>query len=224
MNITDIENPVVEGDRLELIFKKQAELISKYHGIEKKNGLLQTEEMPVNLNDRKGQARIKDFAWRVMEEVGEAMDAIIMDKDFTHYCEELIDGLHFLTELTINAGYGPGDIIPEKTPTEGMKDKLEVICSMVSLKHENGADSVTRTRTLLCTELVRNLGMTCNCLKNKPWKQSMMLTDEAQFLFNLRMTWWVYMYWLYTEMGCDGIYTVYFKKNEVNKFRQRSNY
>ena len=224
MNITDIENPVVEGDRLELIFQKQRELILKYHDIEKKNGLLQTEEMPVNLNDRKGQARIKDFAWRVMEEVGEAMDAILIDKDYTHYCEELIDALHFLTELTINAGFTPDDLIPENTPTEGFKDKLDVICHMVSIDGMEEEGSISSVRNLLCTELVRNLGMTCNCLKNKPWKQSMMLTDETQFLSHLRLTWWLYMYWLAYEMGCDGIYTVYFKKNEVNKFRQRSNY
>ena len=75
MNITHAVDEEIHGDKLEAIFARQKELMEKYHDIELRSGLMQTEDCPVNLDDKRGQARIKDFAWRVIEEVGEALDA-----------------------------------------------------------------------------------------------------------------------------------------------------
>ena len=104
MNITHATHEEVTGDKLQAIFTRQKELMEKYHHIEASSGLLQTEDCPVNLDDKRGQARLKDFSWRITEEIGEALDALYVEQDQTHYIEELIDGLHFLTELTILAG------------------------------------------------------------------------------------------------------------------------
>ena len=51
MNINDVEDREVKfkGDKLEAIFNRQLELMEKYHKIEKANGLLQTEKVPVPL-------------------------------------------------------------------------------------------------------------------------------------------------------------------------------
>jgi len=103
---------------LEAIFERQKELIEKYHPIEKKNGLLITEDMPVNLNDAKGQQRLKDFAWRVTEEIGEAMNCLKnkpwkqtqMETDVEHYYEELVDAFHFFVELCIISGLTAKDL------------------------------------------------------------------------------------------------------------------
>lgn len=59
---------------------------------------MQTEDCPVNLDDKRGQARIKDFSWRITEEIGEALDAMENESALLHFHEELVDGLHFLTE------------------------------------------------------------------------------------------------------------------------------
>ena len=67
---------ITNKESLKAIFERQRELMEKYHDIELKSGLLQTEDCPVNLDDKRGQARIKDFSWRITEEVGEALDAI----------------------------------------------------------------------------------------------------------------------------------------------------
>ena len=75
MNINHAVEEKVEGDLLQAIFNRQKSLMGKYHDIELKSGLLQTEDCPVNLDDKRGQARIKDFSWRVTEELGEALDA-----------------------------------------------------------------------------------------------------------------------------------------------------
>ena len=89
-----------------------------------------------------------------------------------------MDGLHFLTELTILAGYDADDIVPN-TPC---KDKLEVINERAK---ENCVGMVLEE---FVSNHVKLLGMTCNCLKNKPWKQSMMITDEENFQKHLKMT------------------------------------
>lgn len=221
MNITHFDDVKVEGDRLVAIFNRQKELMDKYHYIELKSRLLQTEDVPVNINDRKGQARLKDFAWRMTEELGEAIDSLYGDKDEIHYCEELVDGLHFLTELTILAGMEPKDICPSDW-TEDMGDLLEAVAGYIQYCPEN--TSCATKRNYFYVRHIRTLGMTCNCLKNKPWKQTMMMTDKEAFYSNLKDVWYNYLALMKMEMGTDGIFQTYFKKSEVNKFRQRSNY
>ena len=109
MNVNDAEKETIVGDQLEAIFARQKELMSKYEEIESKNGLLQTKDIPVNINDAKGQARLKDFAWRITEEIGEAMNCLKnkpwkqtqIETDEVHYLEEIVDAFHFFIELCI---------------------------------------------------------------------------------------------------------------------------
>ena len=206
MNITHAVDEEVVGDKLEAIFNRQKELMEKYHDIELRSGLMQTEDCPVNLDDKRGQARIKDFSWRVMEEVGEALDAYEQD-DMVHFKEELIDGLHFLTELTILSGIELGNTLEElvdmNEPFFKPDDKM--------------LDHVVR-------DLVMEMGMMCNCLKNKPWKQTNMVTDKVMFNIQLGKVWNRYICLLSMYMSVDEITNTYLKKSQVNKFRQRSNY
>ena len=122
MNIPHAKKETTNKESLKAIFDRQRELMIKYHDIEFKSGLMQTEDCPVNLDDKKGQARIKDFAWRITEEIGEAIDALC-NSEKLHYEEELIDGLHFLTEMTILTGYN----IYEKFTLEELIDESKKI-------------------------------------------------------------------------------------------------
>lgn len=224
MNITHAVSEEVTGDKLKAIFARQMELIEKYHDIEERNGLLQTKDCPVNLNDKKGQARIKDFAWRVTEELGEALDS---RHDDLHFKEELIDGLHFLTELSILAGENPSTLVKESIDVFEYEiidqelsslDHLEVIANVSKFVYGNlSFDSVV-------VKFIENLGMMCNCLKNKPWKQSNMITDKRAFKKQLAKVWVSYVAILTNVLTTEEIVKVYFRKSQVNKFRQRSNY
>lgn len=217
MNINHATVEEVTGDKLQAIFTRQKSLMNKYHDIELRSGLLQTEDCPVNLDDKRGQARIKDFSWRVTEELGEALDAKAT-KD--HYQEELIDGLHFLTELTILAGKDYHNILPEGTALYH-NDQLEDLV-------ENAKECISRNGDNLnywVSKFIENLGMMCNCLKNKPWKQSMMKTDQNAFYGRLAEVWVLYITLLVVSgMDADSIAITYLKKSQVNQFRQRSNY
>ena len=217
MNINHATVEEFTGDKLQAIFTRQKSLMDKYHDIELRSGLLQTEDCPVNLDDKRGQARIKDFSWRVTEELGEALDAKAT-KD--HYQEELIDGLHFLTELTILAGKDYHNLLPGGTALYS-KDRLEDLV-------ENAKECISQNEDNLnywVSKFIENLGMMCNCLKNKPWKQSMMKTDRNAFYGRLAEVWVLYITLLVVSgMDADSIVTTYLKKSQVNQFRQRSNY
>lgn len=219
MNITHAVNEEVNGDRLGAIFERQKELMGKYHIIESRSGLCQTEDCPINLDDKRGQARIKDFSWRVMEEVGEAIDG---KDDTDHYQEELIDGLHFLTELTILTGKDHTNLVEDQKLIHGdyMDLLYEIAYREVYKAHVNGISIEEAVYNL-----VKELGMTCNCLKNKPWKQSHMKTDQPAFYSHLERTWVAYFSILIVAgLDKDSIVNTYLKKSQVNKFRQRSNY
>lgn len=210
MNITHAVSENITGDKLEAIFNRQKELMEKYHHIEERSGLMQTTDCPVNLDDKRGQARIKDFSWRVTEELGEALDAL-RSNDIPHYREELIDGLHFLTELSILSGVDLDYIY-----SSDYGDRLDGIVR----DNNNSTDNIN----LLITEFVENIGMMCNCLKNKAWKQTNMLTDKNNFYSQLKKVWCTYISILSTSLNSDEIVDVYLRKSQVNKFRQRSNY
>ena len=210
MNITHAKKEKTNKESLRAIFDRQKELMEKYHDIEFRSGLMQTEDCPVNLDDKRGQARIKDFAWRITEEIGEALDAIENESGesaLLHFHEELVDGLHFLTEMTILTGYD----LPEYTT---LKDLIE-----------EGSYRDCYTLNDLVSDHVMYLGMMCNCLKNKPWKQSMMKTNKENFYKHLKLVWSNYIAILTSQdLTEEEITDLYLRKSQVNQFRQRSNY
>lgn len=224
VKIDEIPTPTAEKDRLALIFERQHHLAIKYLPIEKENGLLQTEDLPVNINDRKGQARLKDFAWRTMEELFEATDALVQHPDNEeHFLEEMIDALHFFTELNILCGITP-EKIRNYFEVEGM-DTMEFL-EQVAIKIDNDSSIYTNDASIIYITIGQCIGNAMNRLKNKPWKQTHIVTDEQAFIDCLMPAWIGFFRVLSCKHGLtyNDIFTLYFKKSEVNKFRIRSGY
>jgi dimeric dUTPase (all-alpha-NTP-PPase superfamily) len=72
---------------------------------------------------------------------------------------------------------------------------------------------------------IKRLGLTANCLKNKPWKQSHMLTDVKKFRSCLNNAFLAFIdLCKVAGFNSTGLYNMYIRKNEVNKFRQGSGY
>ena len=90
----------------------------RYHDIEENNGLLLYEEVPIDLHDRHGQARIRELIRRCVEELFEAshtlknspwkVSHVLTDED--HFYEELADAFHFFIELCISVGLDSEDL------------------------------------------------------------------------------------------------------------------
>src|SRR5690606_20728848 len=97
-----VEHVREDRDKLVQIFRRQRELMETYEGIEAMNDLLLTSEVPVNLHDPKGQARLRSFAWYFVEEMAEAYDSAMVKGWFDPETrEEVADSLHFLVEWSI---------------------------------------------------------------------------------------------------------------------------
>lgn len=74
-------------------------------------------------------------------------------------------------------------------------------------------------------DITHHLNLARNCLKNKPWKQSQMLTDSAKFRDYLIKSFILFLGTCYSmDLSSGNLYRNYFKKNRINLFRQKSHY
>lgn len=120
MNVTDFDHvEVPDGDLLRGIFERQQELMRKYHDIEGKRGagVVEPDDFG-DLDYRFVQWRIKDLAYRTIEELSEATNTLKnkpwkqseVPTDKLHFYEELADAFHFLVELLITSGMSADDL------------------------------------------------------------------------------------------------------------------
>lgn len=219
MNIEDFKAVYTPDDLKnfgELIFERQSELMKKYVEIENQNGLRWTTDIPVNIHTGKGQSQLKDFAWRVMEEVFESLEVYlnmnnveVHQSELTfHAKEELADGLHFLIELLILAGID--NVVIKKV----IDDELIVT------QRQNQFCSFDSNIAFFGVRL----GRAMNLLKNKPWKQTQYDTDTARFYRYLLDSLKGYLDLMLNLMEPVDIMNFYFRKAQVNDFRIKSNY
>lgn len=209
------------------IFYHQMNLMEKYDIIEKKNGII-VPLSPWYIDDSAVQYRIKDMFWRFTEEIAEAMECIsfstehlkwkeVWDDDVNvrHFFEELADSFHFLMEASIIANLDMTDLqeLMDKMICKEQNDN-EAICTLTSHKiHELAAD------------VIFQLGIVANTLKNKPWKSTQMPTDISKFKHIFVLSWIKYFsFWTFLGCSQSDIYELYHRKMRVNEFRQSSNY
>jgi dimeric dUTPase (all-alpha-NTP-PPase superfamily) len=217
----DIPKPTKDQDMIALIFQRQRQLMEKYHLIEAQNGLLQTADLPVDIHNRHGQSRLKDFAWRVTEELAEATQAKIDHPNLEiHFLEELSDAYHFLIELTIISGMTENHLYgPPKENVNRLKLAFIRRLKIMTLK----PDPVQiHGRSY---QIIQSLGNAMNCLKNKPWKVTHHLTDINQYMDHINTSHSKFIeLCLCFNLSAEDLFNLYFKKSEVNLFRQRSDY
>lgn len=218
MNIDDIKLKRTVGTIVQM-FEKQRELMKKYDGIEAKNGA-HVPEPPYHLDNRVVQYRLKDLFWRVTEELAEAMEAVERGRDWEmlfqwrdiwdqeakirHYFEELADAVHFLVEASIISEVSPAAV-----------DKV----------FDHPVSPQPTSFPVYHWYIVYHLGLAANCLKNKPWKQTAVPTDDSKYRSHLLDAWsWIQRLW--AELGCDraDMLNLYERKWGVNKWRQDTKY
>ena len=220
MNINNIEDPEkCKGDMLDEIFKRQTEMVFKYHPIEKKNGILLDENIPINFDSSKGQYRLKDAMWRVTEELGEYYSANLIE----HKQEEIADVMHFFIELIILSGipsyrlcYQGPDIIQAKLEFifNGLLNSEHYIKQLKFFDEEH-----------LLWFIIHDLTLAGGCLKNKPWKQTHVRTDKLKYdIYIIEAFKGFIALCIKNNLTAEKLYNLYFRKNEVNKFRIKSNY
>lgn len=73
--------------------------------------------------------------------------------------------------------------------------------------------------------IVEEISEATNCLKNKPWKTTPVRTDDEHYYEEMADAFHFFVRWcIESGLDAEALYKLYFKKSEVNKFRQRSKY
>lgn len=223
------------------LFNLQKRLIERYTSIEK------LPPPPLNLHLPAHQVILKDFASRVVEELGESYESYVqflegkdVYKNIVNSNEELMDALHFLLELAIYCDVTSKDIEDKfggtfedswckefyyrigRTTVKGkIEDGLLGFKLGLTLSSEINKISIERSlwATAYKVQLIRN------CLKNKPWKQTQMVTDILSLKTHVIDS-MISLFSLFSvcNLPIDSILQFYFMKNEVNLFRINSKY
>jgi len=197
------------------IFQRQEELWEKYKKIEP-----DLPESTVNINSYDGQVVIKDFLWRITEELAESLDAAGKDNK-VHQLEELSDALHFFAELFLIV-----DMEPESGDMEELIKRSRVDTPVLGPDGvHSGFENTPLNFGLACLRTIMRLGLVGNSLKYRPWKQNPVETDPDHFEFLLNQA-------FISFLGCfdscfvtpDDIYKFYMDKSEINKQRQEGGY
>lgn len=144
------------------------------------------------------QEQFKKYAWRVTEELCEALEALDNNEE-KHVYEELLDGFNFLIELISMCGYSADDMNFDKIDMSG------------DLRTD-----ILRT--------IEELGLTANCLKNREWRQSQYLVDMLVFERRMKKTFNLYLNLLRTKMHDREIIRCWSLKYQVNLFRIKTKY
>lgn len=105
------------GKTLDAMFELQKAILKQYIALE------DLPQYPIELHTRKGQKVLKDFAYRFIEELGEAYEVLALgygavstnhteeaQEYIRLYNEELADAWHFMVELLLYSGVGPDEI------------------------------------------------------------------------------------------------------------------
>jgi len=185
-------------------FDQQKQLMDKFHHIEVGNFpelKFPSYDLPLNLEDQRAQSRLKEYAWRITEELVECeaeyhkFAGPLWEERSKKVKEELIDALHFLIEFYIAAGIKPEDL---ETPLESRPVFLD--------------------NTF--TTFMVSLGECMNLLKNRPWKQKHTPVDRDKFVSYCREMWYNFLNIAYErDMNNTDIYHTYLSKHQENESR-----
>ena len=247
------------------MFDLQKVLLNQYINIES------LPDYPIDINTKSAQTLIKDFASRIIEELGEGVESYIIMMDMFHqgideeemiphlqnFNEEISDTLHFWLELMIYSGYETehlmkwldkytegtyrgydqldswikvaGLIVEQELAMKRLPCRWVVKDHMLKDEFLRGGRQLSIERKNLMKQylwdITYSLQIARNTLKNKPWKQTQMMTDVNQYeesMVNTCLA--LFKFFYFAGFTKESIYVIYYKKNKVNQFRQRSKY
>jgi hypothetical protein len=191
---------------LRAIFEQQSILMKQYKEIE------QLPAPPLPLHTPAAQRVLKDFAWRTVEEIGEAFHALMSMTAYSRAMvpveafDELADALHFFVESLIFAGITADQ------------------CSAMGFPAEP-PEGISNSTDELFWRSVYSLIMATHELKCKPWKQTLVPTNEGLFRQKMVHSFEDFIA-IWVELGASpaDIDRHYFKKHRVNQTRITEKY
>ena len=199
----NIKNKIRSWDDLYKCAKKQFLEYEKLEGIDWK-------KYDFSIDCAEDQMRFKDMLQiRCIEELTEATDAL-WNFESDHFLEEVTDALNFFLSAYCMLGV----------------DFHEFSDPQLKLVDNKRDDEITYDDCAYYFYLiVQDIGNLCNLLKNRPWAQSNYLVSMIDFnerLHSLWDTFWNVIWWL--GLRPEGIFELFERKYEVNKWRIKTGY
>lgn len=254
MDIRDIkeEVPVVKDSLLEIYFL-QGQLIEHYINIEGlpraplnlnlKGHQSLIKDFISRVIEELGEA------WEsyrtMMDMFHKGIDREEMIPFLQNFNEELGDAMHFHMELMIYSDIKPGDLydlygdgvvnllhtgalqnaaeFPDYPSymvisEQGLRDEFLRGGRKLGKKHEAAMERLL-WRTTYYYMIARNT------LKNKPWKQTQLLTDSNLYKsYVIQANQALFTFFNYAGLTPRSLFTIYYKKNLINQFRIKSKY
>lgn len=197
-------------DYLVEVFNRQRVLMDNFHKVEMTNRA-ELRNSPTlekhQLETVFGQLRVKEYAWRITEEIGEAL----AEKDLDKYYEEIADAFHFLIEMYLLVGIRPQDF--DRTPTA---DGLSTAYFLVEQIEEESRDNLTSSWEYWMF-FIKDLAQTMNLLKNRPWRVRFTNLDYVVFEEKMLATFYSFTRaCMMTGVNRDILFENYMKKNKTN--------
>ncbi len=158
------------------LLELQCQLAAKFWQIEADNGFDTGSTLRGDwetIQSAAGQAVIRRYAWQITEEITEALDK---RGDFFGFAEELSDAFHFLLELLVILKFDKEPSMVADIQFDW--DQFREGTALVTPWHDSWERCFLR--------FIRDLGMTMNLLKNRPWRLDIRDTDEGAFKFQLK--------------------------------------
>lgn len=197
---------------LDYIFACQAEMIPHHVEKERKNNARWSCSTPVDLSTRAGQMQIKDFFWRVTEEVTETIDKFRHSASAEDIMEELVDVLHFLVEVAIHVGVTPYDLAPVNND-----QKLQYLFD----RRRVAMDSVDHSGY----ELIHELGQCAAMMKARPWRDKFPPVHKDDLIPHIRSA-FMYLLSMFGLLvtNIEEIVEAFTHKYNINKRRLAEGY
>ncbi len=207
------------------MLERQFGLMEGYRKIKSDLGVTWATEIPVDINSREGQADIRltaHYFWEEMYEFCLSYQERGLDNEAT--LEELSDCIHFWLEWAILTGTDKD--ISQQYWRHGVSDKgdkLDFLYRVVLTQKTQGLRAENVEQILY--QMFMSLASSTNQLKNKPWKQKIVITNKDAFLFHSRNFMYGFIFLIMElKMKPQNFYDLYFIKAEKNQERQTNGY
>ena len=226
-------------DRLTRIFARQQELFEKFAPVETGNGFFVPVPpiYPDRIVDFHNQQALRDYAWRITEEIVEAQHA----EGSTHCLEELVDAYHFFVEMFLVLGWSPADIYYRTTEVLGWSpadiyyrttEALETVsppqnyaCMLDGLIFLVRVRAASSGIALCRWSVVSSLALAMNTLKNRPWKKPDAVKPVERRIFERNLMWAHLKYlelvfrFYFPELTAEQFFRAYMDKAATNDLR-----
>ena len=204
-------------DQLWEIFDAQEKLLRSLAPIYEHNGFDIKNGFPFHLDQRHSQEEFRLLAWRISEEVYEALEEI--DKGDTElYREEVADVLHFFAELAIVCGVSSVEVATGGDANLLLPDGGDYLAASF--------DRVNMYPLRLSAQQAWGLFLTSLAhlmmeFRNRPWRTDFRPSDPARIKHFLGVTWFSFVTACsVTGMNSRLLHHHYFLKQQTNQKRK----